>query len=52
MQLSSMDPPLQLPRNTRKEIYDGWGMVDAGELAVHVLSAAARERYFGDRSSW
>jgi hypothetical protein len=52
IQLLSMDPPLQLPRNTRKDMYDGWAMVDAGEFAVHVLSAAARGRYFGDRSLW
>jgi hypothetical protein len=51
-QLLSMKPPLQLPRNTRKGIYDGWAVVDAGEFAVHILSAAARERYFGDRSLW
>jgi hypothetical protein len=52
MQLLSMDPPLQLPRYTRKEIYDGWAMVDAGEFAVHVLSAVARARYFSDQSLW
>jgi len=50
--LLSMDPPLQLPRNTRKDMHDGWAMVDGGEFAVHVLSAAARGRYFGDRSLW
>jgi len=50
--LLSMDPPLQLPRNTRKDRYDEWAMVDAGEFAVHVLSAEARWRYFGDRSLW
>jgi hypothetical protein len=27
-------------------------MVDAGEFAVHVLSAGARERYFENRSLW
>jgi len=52
VQLLSTDPPLQLPRNTRKDTYDEWAMVDAGEFAVHVLSAAARWRYFGDRSLW
>lgn len=45
-----MDPPVELPKRARKEIYDGWAMVDAGEFAVHVLSAAARERYFGNGS--
>jgi hypothetical protein len=52
MQLLSMDPPLQLPRKNRKDIHDGWAMVDAGEFAVHILSAEARRRYFENRSSW
>jgi hypothetical protein len=52
LQLLSTDPPVQLPRNTRKNMYDEWAMVDAGEFAVHVLSAAARGKYFGDRSLW
>jgi len=39
VQLLSMDPPLQLSKKTRKDIHDGWAMVDAGEFAVHVLSA-------------
>ncbi|KAH9955612.1 hypothetical protein BC827DRAFT_1236078 [Russula dissimulans] len=50
--LLSVDPPLELPRKARREIHDGWAMVDAGEFAVHILSAQARERYFGDRSLW
>jgi hypothetical protein len=52
MQLLSMNPPLQLPQKTRRDIHDGWAMVDAGEFAVHILSAEARERYFGNRSLW
>lgn len=52
MQLLSMDPPLQLPKKNRKDIHDGWAMVDGGEFAVHILSAEARERYFGNRSLW
>lgn len=52
MQLLSMDPPLQLPKKTRNDIHDGWAMVDAGEFAVHILSAEAQERYFGNRSLW
>lgn len=52
MQLLSMDPPLQLPKKTQKDIHDGWAMVDAGEFAVHILSAEAQERYFGNRSLW
>ncbi|KAF8274223.1 hypothetical protein EI94DRAFT_1561998 [Lactarius quietus] len=50
--LSSVDPPLQLPKKTRTDTHDGWAMVDAGEFAVHVLSAKARERYFGERARW
>jgi len=50
--LLSMDPPLQLSKKTRKDIHDGWAMVDAGEFAVHVLSAGARGRYFENRSLW
>lgn len=50
--LLSMDPPLQLSKKSRKDIHDGWAMVDAGEFAVHILSAGARGRYFENRSSW
>ncbi|KAH9001550.1 hypothetical protein EDB92DRAFT_2051115 [Lactarius akahatsu] len=50
--LSSTEPPLQLPKKTRTDNYDGWAMVDAGEFAVHVLSAKARERYFTEGSRW
>lgn len=52
VQLLSMDPPLQLSRKSRKDIHDGWAMVDAGEFAVHILSAGARGRYFENRSLW
>ncbi|KAI9456650.1 hypothetical protein BJY52DRAFT_1275174 [Lactarius psammicola] len=50
--LSSMEPPLQLPKKTRADTHDGWAMVDAGEFAVHVLSGQARERYFSEHSRW
>ncbi|KAI0303550.1 hypothetical protein B0F90DRAFT_1620311, partial [Multifurca ochricompacta] len=50
--LLSMEPPLQLPKKTRTDIQAGWAMVDAGEFAVHIVSAEARERYFGNRSLW
>ncbi|KAI0261023.1 hypothetical protein BC834DRAFT_830769 [Gloeopeniophorella convolvens] len=50
--LLSMDPPLQLPKKNRRDIHDGWAMVDAGDFAVHVISANAQRRYFGDRSKW
>ncbi len=47
-----MDPPFQLPKKGRKDIHDGWAMVDAGEFAIHILSAEARVRYFENRSLW
>jgi len=50
--LLSMEPPIVLQKKTRTDTHDGWAMVDAGEFAVHILSAEARERYFGDRSPW
>ncbi|KAI0247052.1 hypothetical protein BJV78DRAFT_1133953 [Lactifluus subvellereus] len=50
--LLSMEPPFHLPKKARTNTHDGWAMVDAGEFAVHILSAEARERYFGDRSLW
>ncbi|KAI0279806.1 hypothetical protein BGY98DRAFT_893119, partial [Russula aff. rugulosa BPL654] len=50
--LLSMEPPLQLSKKSRKDIHDGWAMVDAGEFAVHILSAGARGRYFENRSLW
>ncbi|KAH9999117.1 hypothetical protein BJV77DRAFT_940177, partial [Russula vinacea] len=40
------------PKENSKDIHDGWAMVDAGEFAVHILSAEAQERYFGNRSLW
>jgi ribosomal silencing factor RsfS len=47
-----MEPPIHLPKKAQTNTHDGWAMVDAGEFAVHILSAKARERYFGDRSLW
>ncbi|THH07650.1 hypothetical protein EW146_g9256 [Bondarzewia mesenterica] len=39
--LLTMEPPLPLPKNSRKSITDGWAMIDAGDFAVHVLSQEA-----------
>ncbi|KAI0059087.1 hypothetical protein BV25DRAFT_1809565 [Artomyces pyxidatus] len=50
--LLTAQPPLPLPRNSRRHINDGWAMVDAGDFAVHVVSQEARQKFFGDRSSW
>jgi ribosomal silencing factor RsfS len=47
-----MEPPIALQKKARTDSHDGWAMVDAGEFAVHIISAEARERYFGDRSPW
>ncbi|EJD46087.1 hypothetical protein AURDEDRAFT_113783 [Auricularia subglabra TFB-10046 SS5] len=49
--LQEHHPDVPLPsfgfsrRSTRGS--DGWGMLDAGDFAVHVLSREARERWFG-----
>lgn len=47
-ELLSANPPLPLPpnRKTRLQEEDGWRMIDAGEFAVHIVSRAAREKYF------
>ncbi|KAF8628470.1 hypothetical protein AX15_003982 [Amanita polypyramis BW_CC] len=45
--LLSHNPPLSLPPNHKRRLHNGWAMVDAGDFAVHILSAEARERYFG-----
>ncbi|KAA1471304.1 hypothetical protein DENSPDRAFT_103783 [Dentipellis sp. KUC8613] len=50
--LSSAQPPLTLPLNSRRAINDGWAMLDAGDFAVHVVSGSARERFFSNRESW
>lgn len=46
--LLSANPPLTLPpnRKVRQQDGDGWRMVDAGDFAVHIVSRAARERFF------
>ncbi|KAI0691195.1 hypothetical protein BC835DRAFT_1279618 [Cytidiella melzeri] len=46
------DPPVLLPPR-RREIRDGWAMIDAGDFAVHVVSKTAREKFFpAERRSW
>ncbi|KAI0048533.1 hypothetical protein FA95DRAFT_1557890 [Auriscalpium vulgare] len=50
--LLHLEPPLGLPKNSRKDITDGWAMLDAGDFAVHVLSKDARTKFFGDRNTW
>jgi len=47
-ELLSADPPPLLPPNRKVRLQDGdgWRMIDAGEFAVHIVSRAAREKYF------
>ncbi|KLO18833.1 hypothetical protein SCHPADRAFT_844446 [Schizopora paradoxa] len=47
-ELLTANPPLPLPPNRKVRLQDGdgWRMIDAGEFAVHIVSRAARERYF------
>ncbi|KAH8117586.1 hypothetical protein DFH11DRAFT_1575900 [Phellopilus nigrolimitatus] len=45
-QLLKAEPPVSLPPNRKRREQDGWGMLDAGDFAVHVLSRSAREKYF------
>ncbi|KZV99105.1 hypothetical protein EXIGLDRAFT_606152 [Exidia glandulosa HHB12029] len=47
--LQEHHPDVPLPRAgfaRRSRGTDGWGMLDAGDFAVHVLSREARERWF------
>lgn len=41
------EPPVILPPNSKRRLHNGWAMVDAGDCAIHILSAEARQRYFG-----
>jgi hypothetical protein len=44
------EAPVLLPPNRKRKVNDGWGMLDAGDFAVHVLSRAARQQYFPEHS--
>ncbi|EJD06074.1 uncharacterized protein FOMMEDRAFT_59638, partial [Fomitiporia mediterranea MF3/22] len=44
--LLTAETPVVLPPNKKRRIQDGWGMLDAGDFAVHILSRDAREKYF------
>jgi len=51
--LLTAHPPLPLPPNSRRQVNDGWAMIDAGEFAVHIVSREARERFFPEkRREW
>jgi ribosomal silencing factor RsfS len=47
MQLQKIDPTLPIPRNRKQPSEEGWAMIDVGNVAIHVLSKAARQKYFG-----
>jgi hypothetical protein len=51
-QLLKATPPVALPRNSKRQVSDGWAMLDAGEFAVHVVSRQARETFFENRQIW
>ncbi|KAL5511882.1 hypothetical protein ACEPAH_5100 [Sanghuangporus vaninii] len=44
--LLKAQPSVVLPSNRKRRVQDGWGMLDAGDFAVHVLSRSAREKFF------
>jgi hypothetical protein len=45
-QLLSVKPPLPIPPNSKRRMYNGWAMIDAGNFAVHIMSKQTREKYF------
>lgn len=51
-QLLTAEEPLPLPPNSKRQIGDGWAMIDAGDFAVHILSKEAREKYFPEKRTW
>ena len=50
-QLLAVEPPLPIPPKSKRRMQNGWAMVDAGDFAVHIISKAAREKYFGNTST-
>ncbi|PFH54404.1 hypothetical protein AMATHDRAFT_90704, partial [Amanita thiersii Skay4041] len=38
------EPPIPLPPNHKRQLHNGWAMVDGGDFAVHILSKDARDR--------
>jgi len=46
VQLLQHDPPILLPPKSRRKSGNDWRMIDAGSFAIHILSKAAREKYF------
>jgi len=48
--LVSTHPHLALPpkKSIGRNTQDGWGFLDAGDTAIHILSKDAREKWFSD----
>lgn len=46
MKLLTSQYAVTLPPNKKRRVQDGWGMLDAGDFAVHILSRTARKTYF------
>lgn len=44
--LLTRTPPMVLPPKSRRQMENGWAMIDTGSYAIHVLSKEAREKYF------
>ncbi|KAF5391356.1 hypothetical protein D9757_002027 [Collybiopsis confluens] len=49
--LLTAEPPLPLGPNSKRRMQNGWAMIDAGDIAIHVLSKSVREKYFGAEST-
>jgi len=45
--LVKADRSLPIPPYRRRTSDDGWAMLDVGDVAVHVMSREAKQRYFG-----
>ncbi|KAI0032324.1 hypothetical protein K488DRAFT_50148 [Vararia minispora EC-137] len=43
---------IQLPPRAKRQVDQGWTMIDANSFAVHILSKEAREKYFGKSDVW
>ncbi|PPR03525.1 hypothetical protein CVT24_007011 [Panaeolus cyanescens] len=50
--LLNHSPPLELPSKSGKQKGVDWVMIDGGQFAIHILSKAAREKYFNNSGEW
>lgn len=44
--LTTVEPPLPMASKSKRQMANGWAMVDAGDFAVHVLSRDVQQKYF------